>query len=89
MVMTDHGELPPVAGAPGDTAPSADVTEALAEVEEQMMVLAAYVRGAIREAATRMARHCSPSVSRSCGRCGAAAPRTPVRWPSRWTWTAA
>jgi len=73
MVMTDHGELPPVAGAPGDTAPSADVTEALAEVEEQMMVLAAYVRGAIREAATRIDPALQPfglKILRSLRRCG-------------------
>jgi len=73
MVMTDHGELPPVTSAPGDAAPSADVAEALAEVEEQMMVLAAYVRGAIREAATRIDPALQPfglKILRTLRRCG-------------------
>jgi DNA-binding MarR family transcriptional regulator len=53
MVMTENVDLPPVSGT-DDAHPSRDVTEALAEVEEQMMQLAAYVRGAIREAATHV-----------------------------------
>jgi hypothetical protein len=59
MVMTENVDLPPVSGT-DDAHPSRDVTEALAEVEEQMMQLAAYVRGAIREAAT----HVDPALQR-------------------------
>ena len=43
MVMTENGEDGPADGA-----------EALAEVEEQMMQLAAYVRGAMRDTALRI-----------------------------------
>lgn len=53
MSMSENGEHPGTTG-PGPAAPTADVAEALADVEEQMMVLAAYVRGAIREAAARI-----------------------------------
>jgi len=72
MVMTEHGAFPPAAG-PGDTAPSADVAEALAEVEEQMMRLAAYVRGAVREAATHIDPALQPfglKILRMLRRCG-------------------
>jgi len=72
MFMTENGELPPVA-EPGDTAPSAAVAEALAEVEEQMMELAAYVRGAMRDAALRIDSALQPfglKILRTLRRCG-------------------
>ena len=72
MFMTENGELPPVA-EPGDTAPSAAVAEALAEVEEQMMELAAYVRGALRDAALRIDPALQPfglKILRTLRRCG-------------------
>lgn len=65
MVMTENGELPP------DSA--ADVTGALAEVEEQMMELAAYVRGAMRDAALRIDPALQPfglKILRTLRRCG-------------------
>lgn len=65
MFMTDHGELPPEIPA--------DVSVALAEVEEQMMQLAAYVRGALRDAALRIDPALQPfglKILRTLRRCG-------------------
>jgi DNA-binding MarR family transcriptional regulator len=70
--MTDHGELAPVS-APGHTTPSGDVAAALAEVEEQMMELAAHVRAALRDAATRVDPALQPfgfKILRTLRRCG-------------------
>jgi DNA-binding MarR family transcriptional regulator len=72
MVMSENGVLPP-ATDPGDTGPSAGVAEALTEVEEQMMELAAYVRGAFREAATNIDPALQPfglKILRLLRRCG-------------------
>ncbi|TFD85435.1 MarR family transcriptional regulator [Cryobacterium lactosi] len=76
MVMTENGDLPPAA-APGDPAqPSGsdpDSAEALAEVEEQMMQLAAYVRGAMRDTALRIDPALQPfglKILRMLRRCG-------------------
>ena len=63
MVMSENVDLPAVA----------DATEALAEVEEQMMELAAHVRGAIREAATSIDPALQPfglKILRMLRRCG-------------------
>jgi DNA-binding MarR family transcriptional regulator len=72
MVMSENGVLPPATEA-GDTGPSAGVAEALTEVEEQMMELAAYVRGAFREAATNIDPALQPfglKILRLLRRCG-------------------
>lgn len=72
MVMTDHGELPPVTAA-GDVTPTGDVAAALAEVEEQMMELGAHVRAALRDAATRVDPALQPfgfKILRTLRRCG-------------------
>jgi len=71
MVMTENVEHPAVTG-PG-TPPAADVAEALAEVEEQMMQLAAYVRGAMRQVATHIDPALQPfglKILRLLRRCG-------------------
>jgi len=78
MCMSENGELPLATGPgpsaeSGPSAPSADVARALADVEEQMMVLAAYVRGAIREAAGRIDPALQPfglKILRQLRRCG-------------------
>ncbi|WP_165789150.1 MarR family winged helix-turn-helix transcriptional regulator [Cryobacterium zongtaii] len=75
--MTDHGELPPVA-EPGVTAAlspdtATEAAEALADVEEQMMQLAAYVRGALRDSALRIDPALQPfglKILRTLRRCG-------------------
>jgi DNA-binding MarR family transcriptional regulator len=72
IVMTDSGELTPATGH-GDTAPTAEVADALAEVEEQMVELAAHVRSAIREAATHIDPALQPfglKILRMLRRCG-------------------
>jgi DNA-binding MarR family transcriptional regulator len=72
MVMTENVELPPVT-AFDDAAPPADAADALADVEEQMMQLAAYVRGAMREAATHIDPALQPfglKILRMLRRCG-------------------
>jgi len=69
MVMTENGELPRIT-EPGDPAEAA---EALAEVEEQMMQLAAYVRGAMRDSAMRIDPALQPfglKILRMLRRCG-------------------
>ena len=63
MVMTENGELPQITEA----------AEALAEVEEQMMQLAAYVRGAMRDSAMRIDPALQPfglKILRMLRRCG-------------------
>jgi DNA-binding MarR family transcriptional regulator len=72
MSMTENVELPPVDGAVRDS-PETDAADALAEVEEQMLELAAYVRGAIREAATNIDPALQPfglKILRMLRRCG-------------------
>lgn len=79
MVMTDHGELAPgtgpglPAGAEGAAGDPADAAAALADVEEQMMQLAAYVRGALRDAAVHIDPALQPfglKILRTLRRCG-------------------
>jgi DNA-binding MarR family transcriptional regulator len=70
--MTENGDLPP-ASAPDEPAVSAGAAEALTEVEEQMMELAAYVRGAFREAAANIDPALQPfglKILRMLRRCG-------------------
>lgn len=70
--MTDTSDSTPATGL-GDGSPPADVADALAEVEEQMMELAAHVRSAIREAATHIDPALQPfglKILRMLRRCG-------------------
>jgi DNA-binding MarR family transcriptional regulator len=64
----------PVDSTPrGDSTPTADVAAALADVEEQMMELGAYVRSAMRESATRIDPALQPfglKILRLLRRCG-------------------
>jgi DNA-binding MarR family transcriptional regulator len=72
MSMTENVELPPVTGSVEDSPPT-EAADALAEVEEQMLELAAYVRGAIREAATNIDPALQPfglKILRMLRRCG-------------------
>ena len=72
MGMTENG-APPQVTAPDAAAPTDGAAEALTEVEEQMMELAAYVRGAFREAATNIDPALQPfglKILRTLRRCG-------------------
>jgi DNA-binding MarR family transcriptional regulator len=70
--MTENGDISR-ATEPGDPTRSAGAIDALTEVEEQMMELAAYVRGAFREAATNIDPALQPfglKILRMLRRCG-------------------
>lgn len=72
MGMTENG-APPQVTAPDAAAPTDGAAEALTEVEEQMMELAAYVRGAFRAAATNIDPALQPfglKILRMLRRCG-------------------
>lgn len=70
--MTEHGDAPEV-DRPGDAGPAAGVAGALAEAEDQMLELGSNLRGALREAATRIDPALPPfglKILRTLRRCG-------------------